>query len=107
MAEVISMTDPFYLTPFWRQLRAARLELDDHLCVVPGCGQPATHVDHIISRKAGGADSLANLRSLCREHDDQVKQRPGGKRAHGGRLFVRGSHADGSPKDPGHPWYKA
>lgn len=101
------MTDPYYLTPQWRSLREARLELDGHRCVVPGCGQRATVVDHVVSRRAGGADVLWNLRSLCREHDDQVKERPGGKRANKGKLIVRGFHADGSPRDPSHPWYKS
>lgn len=101
------MTDPYYLTKAWRRLREARLQVDGHVCVVRGCGQPACVVDHIVSRKAGGADTLTNLRSLCREHDQQVKERPGGKRASKGKLTVRGYHADGSPRDLSHPWYKA
>lgn len=101
------MSDPFYRTKAWLRLRAARLELDHHVCVVPGCGQRATVVDHIMSRRDGGADALWNLRSLCREHDQQVKERPGGKRAAKGKLIARGCHADGSPRDPTHPWYKA
>lgn len=101
------MSDPFYQTKAWRRLREARLQMDRHTCVVPGCGQPACVVDHIVSRKAGGADTLANLRSLCREHDQQVKERPGGKRAMKGKLVARGCHADGSPRDPSHPWYRS
>lgn len=101
------MTDPYYLTKTWRRLREARLLMDAHTCVVPGCGQRATHVDHIIARRAGGADTLANLRSLCREHDQQVKERPSGARANRGKLVARGCHADGSPRDPSHPWYRS
>ena len=100
------MTDPYYLSKQWRRLREERLRIDRHTCVVPGCGQPATVVDHMLSRKAGGGDVLWNLRSLCKEHDQQIKERPGGKRASKGKLVARGCHADGSPRDPGHPWYK-
>lgn len=101
--------DPFYATPFWHQLRAARLALDGHVCVVPGCGQRATVVDHIVSRRAGGPDTLANLRALCGPHDRQIKEHAalGGKRANRGRPFVRGCDASGNPLDVGHPWYKA
>ena len=42
------MTDPYYLTKAWRRLREVRLRLDgDPTCVVPGCQQRATVVDHI------------------------------------------------------------
>ena len=100
------MSDPFYRTKTWKRLREARLKLDRHACVVPGCGQRATVVDHVIGRRAGGGDALSNLRSLCREHDQMVKERPGGKRASKGRLVARGCHPDGSPRDPTHAWYK-
>ena len=101
------MTDPFYLTEGWRRLRATRLKMDGYMCVVPGCGARATVVDHIVSRSAGGADVLSNLRSLCVEHDQMIKERPGGQRANKGKLRVRGYRSDGSPRDPSHPWYKA
>jgi 5-methylcytosine-specific restriction endonuclease McrA len=96
----------FYRTKTWKRLREARLRLDRHVCIVPGCGQRATVVDHIVSRRAGGADALRNLRSLCREHDQMVKERPGGKRASNGKLVARGCHPDGSPRDPNAAWYK-
>lgn len=101
------MTDPFYLSKVWRRLREARLRIDHHTCVVPGCDARATVVDHIVSRRAGGADVLSNLRSLCREHDDQVRERPDGKRANQGKLIVRGCDAHGNPLDPLSPWYKS
>jgi 5-methylcytosine-specific restriction enzyme A len=101
------MTHPFYLSKAWRRLRAARLRMDAHTCTVPGCKARAIIVDHIQPRLAGGSDAIWNLRSLCREHDNQIKERPGGKRANKGRLVVRGCNADGSPRDPTHPWYKA
>lgn len=97
--------DPYYKTAHWKQLRAARLKLDGYRCVVPGCRRPAVVVDHIKRRRDGGADTLANTRSLCREHDQQVKERANGQRANGGELRVKGCFPDGSPRDPKHPWY--
>lgn len=98
------MTKSYYQTPAWRRLRAARLKLDKGMCTVPGCGQRATIVDHVKRRRDGGADTLANTRSLCREHDQMIKERPDGKRANGGKLVVRGCDALGRPLDPNHPW---
>jgi 5-methylcytosine-specific restriction endonuclease McrA len=99
------MTDPYYKSAHWRQLRAARLKMDRGVCVVPGCRQKANIVDHVRRRRDGGADSIANTRSLCREHDNMIKERANGKRANGGVLRVRGCFADGSPRDPNHAWY--
>jgi 5-methylcytosine-specific restriction endonuclease McrA len=70
--------DPYYFTPEWKALRQACLKRDGYACVM--CGEPAIVADHIISRKAGGTDALSNLRSLCREHDNRFKERPGGWR---------------------------
>ena len=101
------MADPFYLTKAWRRLREERLRLDHHTCVVPGCGARATHVDHVVSRKAGGPDVLSNLRSLCFEHDQSVRERPDGKHANKGKLTVRGCDSSGNPLDPLSPWYRS
>lgn len=98
------MTDPFYFTKTWQRLREARLQIDHHTCVVPGCGQRATVVDHVVARRAGGADTIGNTRSLCAIHDAQVRQRPDGRRAHGGKLFVKGCDPLGNPIDPNHDW---
>jgi 5-methylcytosine-specific restriction enzyme A len=98
------MTDPFYRTAMWQVLRNAALARDRHRCVVPGCGAKATHVDHVLSRRRGGADALHNLRSLCATHDAQVKERPDGKRGRDGKLTVSGCDASGWPIDPNHPW---
>ncbi|MGE3918286.1 MAG: HNH endonuclease [Hyphomicrobiaceae bacterium] len=99
-------SDPYYRTPHWKRLRAARLKLDKGVCVVPGCGQRAVVVDHVKRRRDGGADTIANTRSLCREHDNQVKERAGGQRGNAGKLVVRGCYADGTPRDPSHPWHR-
>jgi 5-methylcytosine-specific restriction endonuclease McrA len=64
--------DPFYASPDWKALRHACLERDGWRCVM--CGQPAIVADHILSRRSGGADTLANLRSLCRLHDNGFKE---------------------------------
>ena len=99
------MTDPYYRSRHWRELRAARLKRDGGVCIVPGCGQRASVVDHIKRRRDGGADSIANTRSLCDQHDRSIKEMSNGKRRNGGRLVVKGCFADGSPRDPSHPWY--
>ena len=98
-------SDPYYRSPHWRRLRAARLKLDRNTCVVPGCGQRANTVDHIRRRREGGSDTLDNLRSLCDQHDRSVKELPNGNRANDGVLRVRGCFANGTPRDPSHPWY--
>jgi hypothetical protein len=80
------MSAPYYRTIHWRRLRARRLAMDNYVCVVPGCGQRAVVVDHVRSRNKGGADTVSNLRSLCRQHDNQIKERSNGKRAKNGVL---------------------
>jgi 5-methylcytosine-specific restriction endonuclease McrA len=50
-------------TRAWRRLRLQALQRDRFRCV--GCGREASEVDHVIERECGGADALANLRSLC------------------------------------------
>ena len=100
------MTDPFYRSVAWKRLRTAALRRDRNVCVVPGCGARATHVDHVKRRRDGGTDTLGNLRSLCATHDNQVKERSTGKRANAGKLFVRGCDVNGMPNDPQHEWRK-
>jgi 5-methylcytosine-specific restriction endonuclease McrA len=98
-------SDPYYKTKHWRDLRAAALRRDMFTCVVPGCDQPAVVVDHIVARRAGGRDTLDNVRSLCKAHDHAVKETRTGERANAGRFVVKGCFADGSPRDPSHPWF--
>jgi 5-methylcytosine-specific restriction endonuclease McrA len=97
--------DPFYKTAKWLRLRKAALLRDLYTCTVPGCGQPAYVVDHKTARNDGGADTLANLRSLCKEHDHAIKETSTRKRANGGKAVVRGFFADGTPRDPSSDWY--
>lgn len=72
--------EPFYLSPEWRALRLRVLARDRFRCAAPGCARRACVVDHIVSRKAGGADAEHNLRSFCRTHDNQAKEDPLGRR---------------------------
>jgi 5-methylcytosine-specific restriction endonuclease McrA len=63
----------FYGTAEWKRLREAALRRDGFRCtwIDHGirCLRPAVVVDHIVERTDGGADTLENLRSLCRDHD--------------------------------------
>ena len=52
----------------WRKLRNAVLERDNFLCIPcakRGIYSPASEVDHIINKKAGGSDEMCNLQSIC------------------------------------------
>ena len=97
--------DPYYKTKHWKSLRAERLRMDMHTCVVPGCNQPAYAVDHVRARRAGGADAIDNLRSLCKPHDHAVKEGRSGERGNQGKLGIKGCFVDGTPRDPMHPWF--
>jgi CRISPR system Cascade subunit CasD len=50
--------------------RDQRLEADRHLCVF--CKSPATTVQHVTYRRAGGDESQDDLRTLCRYCHDAV-----------------------------------
>ena len=51
----------------WARRRRLVLERDGHRCTLEleGCTGLATHADHIIPRRFGGTDDLANLRAAC------------------------------------------
>ena len=79
------IADAFYHTPEWKALRTACLKRDGWRCVV--CGKPAIVADHVIGRRKwiaerlpGSPDTLGNLRSLCRGHDNAMKEGPDGER---------------------------
>jgi CRISPR system Cascade subunit CasD len=59
-----------YQNTEYRKARAARLEADYHLCVF--CKAPATTVQHVTYRRAGGEETQDDLRSLCRLCHDAV-----------------------------------
>ena len=49
----------------WRKVRLAHL-MANPVCVTPGCGKSAYHVDHIIPHQDGGGRlDRGNLQSLC------------------------------------------
>ena len=54
----------------YRKRRKERLDRDNHLCVF--CKSPATTVQHITYRRAGGDEAEGDLRSLCRLCHDAV-----------------------------------
>lgn len=98
--------NPYYHSAHWRALRKAALERDGYQCTVEGCGVRATHVDHTETRPPvpypTAHDVLSNLRSLCGDHDRQVKEKRNGERAQRGEFKVRGCDVDGWPLDPRH-----
>ncbi len=59
-----------YTNSQYRSARATRLLADYHLCVF--CKSPATTVQHITYRRAGGSETKEDLRSLCRLCHDAV-----------------------------------
>lgn len=78
--------DPFYGTAEWKRLRSATLKRDGYQCVgLPG--EPCRTLgqgrggrliaDHIQPRRAGGADKLSNLRTLCPACDNRRHGRRG------------------------------
>lgn len=68
------MSDPFYQTRAWKQLRADTLKRDGRVCAEPGCTTDMSIkgraiVDHIIPRSLGGADlDPGNTQVLCSTH---------------------------------------
>jgi CRISPR system Cascade subunit CasD len=59
-----------YRNTEYRKARADRLMDDNQLCVF--CKSPATTVQHITYRRAGGGETQEDLRSLCRLCHDAV-----------------------------------
>ncbi len=59
-----------YQNTEYKKARAARLKADHGLCIF--CKAPASTVQHITYRRAGGGESQDDLRSLCRLCHDAV-----------------------------------
>jgi CRISPR system Cascade subunit CasD len=59
-----------YKNTEYRKRRAARLEADHGLCVF--CKNPASTVQHVTYRRAGGNEAQDDLRALCRLCHDAV-----------------------------------
>jgi 5-methylcytosine-specific restriction protein A len=86
-----SSLTPTGSTRRWRRTRQRHLVIEPLCrdCLAEGRVTPATDVDHILLRVAGGTDDDANLRSLCRDHHQRrerlVEHHPG----RGQRVFFR------------------
>jgi len=52
----------------WQIIRANHLRVWP-LCAV--CGDPGTHVDHILALARGGSNAESNLQTLCAVHHSQ------------------------------------
>jgi 5-methylcytosine-specific restriction endonuclease McrA len=101
--------DLFYQRHAWRRFRTSILRLRP-ICEIVGCGIAATHVDHIVPRRRGGADlDPANVQALCAScHSAKTVLRDGGfgrPSRPGARIRLSGCDATGIPRDPGHPWH--
>jgi len=59
-----------YRNTEYRKMREERLDRDKYLCVF--CKSPATTVQHVTFRHAGGEERIDELRSLCRLCHDAV-----------------------------------
>jgi 5-methylcytosine-specific restriction protein A len=55
----------FYAGTYWRDLRALFLAAHPQCSE---CSEPSTVADHVVPRKAGGADRWENLRAYCHAH---------------------------------------
>lgn len=80
----VSAQTAFYATSAWQRLRAQVLARDGHRCTWLDrgvrCGSQADTAHHVVARADGGADSLENLRSVCRLHHALAHPEKGGRR---------------------------
>lgn len=61
----------------WRKKRADYLRKNP-FCKERGCGERATHVDHIVSLADGGADDESNYQGMCHSHHSSKTNRVDG-----------------------------
>jgi len=100
----------FYPSRAWKQLRLRALERDHWRCTICGVhvgGKARASVDHILPARTRPdlAMSLANLRTLCRMHDNQGhREKWRGDPSAPREARFTGCNADGTPLDPGHHW---
>ncbi|WP_424813555.1 HNH endonuclease [Roseococcus sp. YIM B11640] len=100
--------DPFYRSAAWLDARAGYLTRHPR-CEVLSCGEPATHVDHKVPRRRGGAAlDPRNFQALCHSHhSEKTARKDGGFGRRPGEVTFKGCEASGRPIDPGHPWRRA
>jgi len=88
----------------WRKRREQQLR--DHplcaRCVEMGIVKAARIADHVTPHRGDPALFEGPLQSLCKECHDSAKQ----SQEKGGDGYVRGSDANGMPRDPRHPWFR-
>ena len=103
-------TDPFYQSTEWRELRRAVIRAHPG-CSTAGCIGKSSHVDHIVSRRRGGASlDPANLQALChRCHSAKTARFDGGfgraRSSTAAPVRATGCDASGRPFDPGSHWH--
>src|SRR3546814_12619041 len=89
--------DPFYWSHEWRTFRASILR-ERPRCQAPGCPSASKHVDHIISRRRGGAPfDRRNVQALCAScHSRLTAKYDGGfgNQRKGGKANVPGQGCD-------------
>jgi hypothetical protein len=57
---LLTRRDSFYASPFWRYASKRWRGIITE-STAPGCSRKAAIVDHIVSRRRGGADALSNF----------------------------------------------
>jgi hypothetical protein len=102
----------YYKSGHYLALKRATHERDGWKCTIHGCGSSKGLVcEHIKTRPNVSyptpLDVLDNTTSLCGFHDRQTKEMADGTRRRGGRHVVSGCDAEGTPRDPRHPWHPA
>lgn len=98
--------DPFYTSTPWRAFRSAVLR-ERPACQAPGCAARSSHLDHVTSRRKGGAPlSRENVQALCAKHHSAktVAVDGGFGRKPAAAWKVPGATRDGWPIDPSHHW---
>ena len=99
--------DPFYKSAAWRDVRTTFLRSRPP-CSVTGCNRRAGHVDHIRSRRSGGAAlDPRNLQAMCHNHHSQKTAQVDGGMGNAPGVYrpsIRGCDANGRPVDPAHRW---
>jgi len=76
------------------------------VCAELGVDTLAVDVDHVTPLSAGGsAWSMANLQPLCRAHHTNKTRHWDMKGRAWSEWQQRGCNADGTPRDPAHPWH--
>jgi 5-methylcytosine-specific restriction endonuclease McrA len=95
--------DPFYTSVKWLRLRAACFERDGFRCRRCGNGPDqgaVLNADHILPRRKGGKDELANLQTLCRDCN-------GGKLNDPPTLHDQRSHDEDGGREMLRAWKRA